>query len=84
MSTTGEYLDHLVRETHRPEAEVLAAAIQTGLRQLWREQVLGRFMKGEVSREEAVRDVGIDLVEMAERQQQAIHEDLAWASRLSP
>jgi hypothetical protein len=73
------YLETLIRETNKPEAEVMAMAFQAGLRQLWRERVLGRYLRGNISRDEAVKAVGIDWVEMAERQHEAVLEDLAWA-----
>jgi hypothetical protein len=73
------YLETLVRETNKPEAEVMAMAFQAGLRQLWRERVLGRYLRGEINRDEAIKTVGIDWIEMAERQREAVLEDLAWA-----
>jgi hypothetical protein len=45
MTSVATYLDTLVRETHRTEAEVVAQAFETGLRQLWREYTLGRFLR---------------------------------------
>jgi hypothetical protein len=79
METTLTYLQHLTAETHTPEAEVLTRAFQVGLRQLWREHILGQFLRQEISREKAVEMVGIDLVELAERQHQAMMEDIQWA-----
>ena len=79
MTQTTTYLETLVRETRKPEAEVLTLAFQAGLRQLWREHVLSRYVRGEISRAEAIAAVGIDWVEMAERQRQAMQEDLSWA-----
>ena len=38
MDTVTTHLDTLVRETHKPEAEVMTWAFQVGLRQLWRER----------------------------------------------
>lgn len=73
------YLETLVRETHKPETEVIALAFQTGLRQLWRERMLGCYLRGEMSRDEAIAAVGIDWVEVVERQHKAMLEDLAWA-----
>jgi len=69
----------LVRETRKPEAEVMTLAFQTGLRQLWRDRTLARYLRGEISRDEAVAAAGIDWVELAERQREAMMEDLAWA-----
>ncbi len=79
MPETIKYIEALVRETHKPEAEIVALAFQTGLRQLWREQVLGRYLRGEITRDNAVNLAGIDYVEMAERQHTAMMEDLEWA-----
>jgi len=79
MADVLTYLETLVRETHKPEAEVLTWAFQTGLRQLWRERTLGRYLRGEISRDKAIESVGIDWVELAERQHKAMIEDLAWA-----
>lgn len=79
MTNVLTYLETLVRETRKPEAEVMTLAFQTGLRQLWREHILGRYLRGEIARNEAIEAVGIDWVELAERQHKAMMEDLAWA-----
>ena len=79
MEKVLTYLETLVRETRKPEAEVITMAFQVGLRQLWRERILGRYLRGEISRDEAIEAVGIDWVELAERQHKAMMEDLAWA-----
>ncbi|MCC6545305.1 MAG: hypothetical protein IT392_12545 [Nitrospirae bacterium] len=79
MTDVMNYLETISRETRKPEAEVMTMAFQVGLRQLWRERVLGRYLQGDINREEAIDSVGIDLVEIAERQHKAMMEDLAWA-----
>ena len=79
MASSRGYLESLVRDTHKTEAEVVAMAFETGLRQLWREQVLGRYLRGEIPRNDAIESVGIDWVEMADRQTAAVNEDLVWA-----
>jgi hypothetical protein len=79
MASALGYLESLVRETHKTEAEVVALAFETGLRQLWREQLLGRYLRGEIPRNDVIESVGMDLVELAERQHVAAREDLTWA-----
>ncbi len=79
MTSVLTYLETLVRETRKPEAEVMALAFRTGLRQLWRERTLGRYLRGEITRDKAIAAAGIDWVELAERQHKAMMEDLAWA-----
>ena len=80
METTIGYLETLIRETRKPESEVMAKAFQIGLRQLWREHILGRYLRHEMSRGEAIESVGIDWVDLAERQKEAMMEDMAWAA----
>lgn len=82
MTTVATYLDTLVRETHKSEAEVVAQAFETGLRQLWREYTLGRYLRGQIARAEAVEVTGLDWVELAERQYQAMTKDLTWGTAL--
>ena len=76
--SVATYLETLMRQTHKSEAEVLTLAFQIGLRQLWREHILGRYLRREISREETVDVVGLPWVELAERQHTAMLEDLAW------
>ncbi len=80
MENTAGYLETLIRETRKPESEVMTKAFQIGLRQLWREHILGRYLRHEISRDEAVESVGIDWVNLAERQKDAMMEDMAWAA----
>jgi hypothetical protein len=79
MTTALTDLERLSREIHKPEAEIMTMAFEAGLRQLWREHILGQYLRGEMSREAAIESVGIDLVDLAERQHAAMTEDLDWA-----
>jgi len=79
MTETLAYLETLARESNKTETEVIALALQAGLRQLWRERTLGQYLRHEITREEAIKTVGIDWVDLAERQRDAVLEDIAWA-----
>lgn len=79
MDNTISYLETLTREIKKPEVEILTMAFQVGLKQLWRELILGSYLRGEISRNETIDRIGIDWVELAERQHQAMLEDLQWA-----
>jgi hypothetical protein len=81
MATALTYLERLAQEIHKPEAEIMTMAFEAGVRQLWREHILGQYLRGEISRERAVETVGIDWVELADRQHTAMLEDMAWALR---
>lgn len=79
MESAAHYLEKLCQATQRPESELIATAYQMGLRQLWRELTLDRYLRGELSRAQAIAEAGIDWVELAEQQQKAVKEDLEWA-----
>jgi hypothetical protein len=81
MATASTSLARLARELQKPEAEIMTMAFEAGLRQLWRERTLGQYLRGEISREQAIERAGIDWVELAEQQHAAMNEDLAWARR---
>jgi hypothetical protein len=74
----SSFLEKIVQETQQSEPEIIAQAFQVGLKQLWRELVLGSYLKGEVTREAAIEKAGIDWVELAEHQCQAVLEDIQW------
>jgi len=79
MESTLNYIETLTAETHKSESEVIAMAIETGVKQMWREHILGRYLRKEISRFAAIEQIGIDWVEFAEHQHEAVLEDLAWA-----
>ena len=74
-----KYLETISKETHTNEEHIIAKAVEIGIRQMWRERILGKYLKKEISREEAIDIAGIDMVELAERQHKAMMEDLVWA-----
>ena len=79
MENTLSVLENLTKEIKKPESEVISMAFQTGVKQLWREHILGQYLRGNILRDEAIELAGIDWVELAERQLAATMEDLAWA-----
>jgi len=81
METTRAYLDKLTDEIKKPEAEIITMALYAGLQHLWREVTLKRYLNHEISRNDAIESVGIDWVELAERQYEAMQEDLEWAMK---
>ena len=79
MDKTFSYLEMLSREIDKSESEMMTLAFQKGVQQMWRERILGRYLHKEISRDEAIEAVGVDWVELAERQHEAMMEDLEWA-----
>ncbi len=79
MEKALNYLKILSNEIQKSEHEIMTMAFEAGVRTLFREHVLGRYLRNDISRNEAIESVGIDLVELAERQHEAMKEDLIWA-----
>lgn len=79
METVLTCLETLIRDTKKSEKEVMAAVFETGVRQLCRERVLGQYLNGKITRDNAIESAGIDWVELAERQHTAVMEDITWA-----
>lgn len=69
----------VVAEAHDlPESEVFERALERGLESLWSDVVLTRYLDGEVSRERAVDLVGESTVRRAEREAEAVVDDVEW------
>ncbi len=79
MDSTLNHLETLIKESTKTETEVMALIFKTGLRELWRERILGLYLRGKISRDEAIETTSIDWVELAERQRDAMLEDISWA-----
>jgi len=61
-----------------PESEVFEQALERGVEDLWQELVLSRYLNDELSGEKAVECVGADRVKHAEREFEAVEEDVQW------
>ena len=79
MDKTFSYLEMLSQETDKSESEMMTMVFQKGVQQMWRERILGRYLHKEITRDDAIEAVGVDWVELAERQHEAMMEDIEWA-----
>ena len=61
-----------------PESEVFEQALELGIADLWENVVLGKYVDGELSREEAVELVGLENVQRADREAAAVEADVDW------
>lgn len=77
--SVAEVLKTLADESNQSEAQIVSQALESGLKQLWRDRVLAQYLKKLITRQEAIEQVGLDFVELAERQSQAVMEDIQWA-----
>nr|WP_233340514.1 hypothetical protein [Haloprofundus sp. MHR1] len=61
-----------------PESEILEQALERGVEDLWVDLVLSRYINDEIDRETAISLVGRDRVKRAERELQAVEDDVRW------
>jgi len=73
-----EDLELLAKIRSEKTTEILAKALEIGIAKMKREAIIGQYLKGEIEREEAIKMVGFDLVILAERQKEAVLEDIEW------
>lgn len=71
-------IEEVVKLREEPEQVVLAKAIELGISRLWRETVLEKYLKGKLTKKQAIKMVGSALVNLAEKQKQAAVEDVKW------
>jgi hypothetical protein len=69
----------LFAEEREEEVEtVIARAVKLGIEKIKQELILARYLNEELSREDVVKAVGLELVKLAERQRVALLEDIEW------
>ncbi|KTG07682.1 hypothetical protein AUR64_02240 [Haloprofundus marisrubri] len=61
-----------------PESEILEQALERGVEDLWADLVLLRHINDEIDRGIAIELVGRDRVKRAERELQAVEDDVRW------
>lgn len=69
----------IARHRGSDESSVIEQALERGLDDLWEDVVLARYLDGDLTREEAVAEVGKAAVERADAASDAVDEDIRWA-----
>lgn len=72
------HLDFLVSQKGEDEATVLAQALRKGVEALYQEALTEAFLMGEVARETALQELGLDRLSEIEYQRDALQRDLEW------
>ena len=69
----------LLAKAREEEVETLIArAVNLGIEKIKQETILARYLNEEITREAAIKEVGLDLVKLADRQRVSLLEDIAW------
>jgi hypothetical protein len=71
-------LETLAKERKEDVATIIANAVKIGIEKIRQETILERYLKKVITREEAIKLVGVEVVKLAERQREAILEDVEW------
>lgn len=74
----NEQLDEVVRLEHAEAGEVLGEALREGMKSLYLDAVLAAFLRGDLSREEAVSRTSETTVVRAEAEARVVREDVSW------
>lgn len=74
-----EKLDYVARRTGLSDVEVLSRAMDEGMSALYRDAVSDAYLRGQLTREEAVRELGPDAVEELDFATASVESDVRWA-----
>ena len=71
-------LETLTKERKEDVATIIAKAVKIGIEKMRQDTILERYLKKAITREEAIKLVGMELVRLADRQREAVLEDVKW------
>lgn len=79
--TVSDQVRELARHHDIDESEVIQQAVEAGVETLYRDMLISRYLADEITREEAIDKLGVELVEDVESARDAIEEDVEWGLR---
>lgn len=74
----SERVREIARHRGLDESEIIQRAVERGLGDLWRDVVIDRYLAGDLTREEAVDELGPDVIRDVDRAAAAVQEDVEW------
>jgi predicted transcriptional regulator len=76
--TVSERVRKLAEHHEMDESAVIQRAVEAGVETLYRDMVVSRYLADEITREEAIEELGVELVEDVESARDAVEEDVKW------
>ena len=76
--TVSERVQELAEHHGMDESVVIQEAVEAGVETLYRDMIVSRYLNDEITREEAIEYLDIELVEEVEAARGAIEEDVKW------
>jgi hypothetical protein len=80
-ATLTQELAFVVGQRQQDETTILAQAVREGVRVLYREALIEAYLAGRISRQEALKQLGPELLEEVDYQRDALRRDVAWGLR---
>jgi len=71
-------LEEIIKLRREDPSTVLAKALRIGIRELLKQAAVDDYLRKKISRREAVRLAGLDIVKRAERERKAVLKDIKW------
>lgn len=68
----------IARYRDADESAIIQKAVETGVETLWRDVIISKYLNGDISREQASDELGVDVVNRVDQAKEAIHEDIEW------
>lgn len=81
IDTVSDRVRELAEHHDTDESVVIQQAVETGVETLYRDMLVSRYLDDEISREEAVEELGVEIVEDVDSARDAIEEDVEWGLR---
>ena len=79
--TVSERVRELAEHHELDESVVIQQAVESGVETLYRDMLISRYLADEITREETIEQLGVDVVEDVESARDAIEEDVEWGLR---
>jgi hypothetical protein len=74
----AKQLSFVIAQRRQDEATVLAQAVREGIKSLYRESLIEAYLLGQITRENALKELGAEVLEAIEYQRDVLRRDVEW------
>jgi hypothetical protein len=74
----AKQLSFVIAQRRQDEATVLAQAVREGIKSLYRESLIKAYLLGQITRENALKELGAEVLEAIEYQRDVLRRDVEW------
>lgn len=74
----SERVHEIAKYRDSDESWVIQQAVEKGVDELWRDVVVAKYLDGDISRRQAVEELGQEYVRRVDQAETAIEEDVRW------